>query len=361
MKIFSHLFVATLKDMVRDKMTIFWFLMFPVLFILLFGLIFSGDAQSININLGVVVEQDNAFTTTFIGNLSQAPAFTIFQGTLADELEALENGERSIVLVLPKEIATASTMTEGITIPVYYDASQQTTNHIMLSVIREIFEESERHIQQRPRLFSIDAQPVQTEPLKNIDFLLPGILGMALMQLGLFGSLRLVSLREKKILKSLGATPLSRKHLVLSEVTVRLLMAVIQTVLIILIGHLAFGVTVIGSWWKVLGVVLLGAATFVSIGYMLVSFAKTEESGMGIIQVVQFPMMFLSGIFFPLSILPGFLRPVVNAIPLSYLVDLLRNVMVGIPSEFGLTTNLLVLSAWLVISLTAAIRFWRWE
>ncbi|UNC93073.1 ABC transporter permease [Candidatus Contubernalis alkaliaceticus] len=361
MKIFGHLFIATLKDMVRDKMTIFWFLLFPVLFIILFGFIFSGDTQNIDINLGVVVEQDSVLTEAFVENLNQAPALTLYQGTLDDELEALENGERSIVLVLPEEISSLSPMAEGIIIPVYYDASQQTTNHIMLSVIREIFDESERQIQQRPRLFSIDAQPVQTEPLKDIDFLLPGIIAMALMQLGLFGSLRLVSLREKKILKSLGATPLPRTHLVLSEVAVRLLMAVVQTVLIILIGHLVFGVTIIGSWWKVLGVILLGAATFVSLGYMLVSFSKTEESGMGIIQVVQFPMMFLSGIFFPLNFLPEFLEPVVKAIPLSYLGDLLRNVMVGIPSEFGLTTNLLVLCGWLFISLSAAIRFWRWE
>ncbi|KAF0193466.1 MAG: antibiotic transport system permease protein [Bacillota bacterium] len=360
MKIFRNLFVATLKDLARDKMSIFWFLMFPILFIVLFGLIFSGGTDSIDVSLGVVVEDDSPAARMFVENLSQVPGFTIIQGTKEVELAALEKGERSLVLVLPEEIATVGSAA-GITIPVYYDAAQQTTNHILLSVISEVFDESERHILQRPRLFNINAQPVQTEPLKNIDFLLPGILGMALMQLGLFGSLRLVSLREKKILKSLGATPLPRTHLILSEVAVRLLMAVVQTVLIILIGRLAFGVTVIGSWWTVLGVVLLGAATFVSIGYMLVSFAKTEESGMGIIQVVQFPMMFLSGIFFPLNALPGFLRPVVRAIPLSYLGDLLRNVMTGEPSEFGISTSILVLGIWLVVSLTAAIRFWRWE
>lgn len=361
MKIFGNLFVATLKDLVRDKMSIFWFLMFPILFIVLFGLIFSGGSEGIHVNLGVIVEEDNAASRMFVENLIQVPSFTIYQGTREGELAALEKGERSLVLVLPAEMATIGQDASGITIPVYYDAAKQTTNHILLSVIRDIFDESERHILQRPRLFTIDAQPVQTEPLKDIDFILPGILGMALMQLGLFGSLRLVSLREKKILKSLGATPLPRTHLILSEVTVRLLMAVVQTILIILIGQLAFGVTVVGSWWKVLGVVLLGAATFVSIGYMLVSFAKTEESGMGIIQVVQFPMMFLSGIFFPLNALPSFLRPVVKAIPLSYLGDLLRNIMTGIPSEFGMTTSILVLGIWLVVSLAAAIRLWRWE
>ena len=332
MKIFGNLFVATLKDLARDKMSIFFFLMLPIMFMVLLGLIFSGGTATIHVSLGVVVEDDSPAARMFVENLSQVPNFTIIQGTREVELAALEKGERSLVIVLPAEIPTVG-FAAAITIPVYYDAAQQTTNHIVLSVIREIFDDSERHMLQRARLFNIDAQPVQTEPLKNIDFILPGMLGITLMQLGLFGSVRLVYLREKKILKALGATPLPRTHLILSEVSVRLLMAVVQTIVIILIGRLAFGVIVIGAWWKVLGVVLLGAATFVSIGYMLVSFAKTEESGMGIVQMVQFPMMFLSGILFPLNALPSFLRPVVRASPLSYLGDLLRNTMTGVPPE----------------------------
>lgn len=361
MKIFVNLFTATLKDMVRDKMMLFWFLLFPVIFILLFGFIFSGDQQDINLNLGVVVEEESDLTTGFVENLRQIPSLSVSVGKLDDELASLQRGDRMLVLVLPAALTNVTPNSAGITIPVYYDAAQQSTNQIMLSVIQEIFTESERFIQQRPRLFLMEAQPVQSEPLTSIDFLLPGILGMALMQLGLFGSLRLVSLREKKILKSLGATPLPRTHLVLSEVAVRLLMAVVQTGLIILIGYFVFDVTIVGHWFEVLGVVLLGAATFVSIGYMLVSFTKTEESGMGIIQVVQFPMMFLSGIFFPLNFLPEFLKPIVRAIPLTYLVDLLRNVMVGIPSEFGLATNLLALGGWFIASLVIAVRFWRWD
>ncbi len=361
MKIFNLLFVATLKDMVRDKMTIFWFLMFPVIFIVLFGFIFSGETDNIEINLGVVVEKESVFTDNVVETLNQVPAFKLHRGELDNELSLLREGGRSLVLVLPAAAANPAAIPGGVEIPVYYDQTQQATNQVFLSVLGEIFAESERQLQQRPRLFNLNPQPVQAEALNNIDYLIPGILAMALMQLGLFGSLRLVSLREKKILKSLGATPLPRTHLILSEITVRLLLAVIQTLLIIIIGRLFFGVTIIGSWWKVLGVVLLGAATFVSIGYMLVSFARTEESGMGIIQVVQFPMMFLSGIFFPINILPAFLKPVVNAIPLTYLGDLLRNIMTGIPLEKGVLTNLLVLVGWLVVSLAVTIRFWRWE
>lgn len=357
MKIFLNLVVATLKDIVRDKMTIFWFILFPVLFMFLFGMIFSGGSGNVNFDLGVVVEQPDFFSQAFLANLGQVEMLTVHHGTLEGELEALGQQKRNAVLVLP-QVQFGSD--EEIAVPVYYDASNQ-ANKVLIFMLSEIFNHVERGMQNRARIFTVDAKPVQAESLRDVNYLLPGILSMALMQLGLFGSVRLVYLRQKRILKSLEATPLPRTHIVFSEIVIRLLMAAVQTTLIILIGHFVFDVKIVGSWWQVLGAVFFGAAVFVSIGYMLVTFAKTEESGHGIIQVVQFPMMFLSGIFFPLEFLPAFLKPVVRAIPLTYLGDILRSVLIGTPYAFGLTTDLLILGGWLTVSLILAIRFWRWE
>ncbi len=101
--------------------------------------------------------------------------------------------------------------------------------------------------------------------------------------------------------------------------------------------------------------------TFISLGFMLINFARTPESGQGIIQVVQFPMMFLSGIFFPIEFMPDYIKPVVKAIPLTYLGDALRQVMVGAVPEHSMQTNLLVLSSWLIVTFLVAVKFWRWE
>jgi ABC-2 type transport system permease protein len=146
-----------------------------------------------------------------------------------------------------------------------------------------------------------------------------------------------------------------------SEIVVRLGMGIIQTATIVVIGFLVFGVTVTGNLIGVLGTVILGASVFITLGYFLVSFTKTEESAQGLIQVVQFPMMFLSGIFFPVEGMPAFLKPVVNAIPLTYLVDILRLVMVGLPSTYGLWTDLAILGGWLTVCMALAIRFFKWE
>ena len=94
---------------------------------------------------------------------------------------------------------------------------------------------------------------------------------------------------------------------------------------------------------------------------MLTARARTVDSGQGLVQMVQFPMMFLSGVFFPLNVIPGFLKPVVTILPLTYLGDALRQVMVGMSPTYSLSVCLVVLAGWLVGSLAIAVWIWRWE
>ncbi len=349
MNTFFQLVMANIKETFRDKMAIFWFLAFPVLFILLFGFIFSEENMNMNFSIGLVTE--DAGEGIFRKVLESVEVFQVHEGSEAEELRSLKEGKRSAV-VIPRDPQK---------IDVYYDATVQTTSQVVLPIIRQIFDEMERQITGRPRIFDIKVQAVQREKLKQIDFLLPGILSMALMQLGLFGSLRLVSLKERKILKNLGATPLNRTALVGSEVLVRLAMALLQTLAITVIGYLVFDVTILGNWFILVSIVLMGAAMFVSLGYLIVSLARTEESALAAIQVVQFPMMFLSGIFFPVTMMPDFMQPIVKTIPLMYLGDALRQIMTGYPGEHLFVTNVSIIAAWLVVTLLLTIRFWRWE
>lgn len=141
----------------------------------------------------------------------------------------------------------------------------------------------------------------------------------------------------------------------------RLLIALVQSVLIISIGAALFGVTIVGSIALVVGFIVLGAVTFISIGYVIASFAKTEESANSLTSVVQFPLMFLSGIFFPIEFMPEFLQPVAALLPLTYLGDALRQVMVGGAPYAPLPIDALVLGGWLAGSFLISARFFRWQ
>ncbi|MCR4402903.1 MAG: ABC transporter permease [Firmicutes bacterium] len=361
MRTFWQLVLANARDIGRDKMSLFWFLLFPVIFILLFGFIFSNEGTS-TYDVGIVCDSGNPLGEGLLEGAKSVPVFRTHTGDRESELQALKKGERSLVVEVPSpSFAALMGGGEPLEVRVYYNETKPTARQVLVPVVEQILDEAERRMTGRPRILQVVAQPVESADLRMVDFILPGILAMALMQLGLFGAMRAVSLREQKVLKSLGATPLRRGLLLVSEVVVRITMALIQTVLIVVIGYTVFRVKILGSWPALLGAVLLGALTFVSMGYMIAAFPKTEEAGVGFVQIVQFPMMFLSGIFFPIEIMPSFLRPVVRAMPLSYLGDLLRQIMVAAPPEYSPATDVGVLVAWAVVSFIVAARFWRWE
>ena len=122
-----------------------------------------------------------------------------------------------------------------------------------------------------------------------------------------------------------------------------------------------FGVQMLGSWLQLLGLVVLGAMCLVSIGYVIASLVRTEESAMPIIQLVQFPMMFLSGIFFPLEMLPKFMKPVVSIMPLTYLGDALRQVMIQRSPAHTMMIDIVVMGGILAVCLALSIRLFMWE
>ncbi len=181
------------------------------------------------------------------------------------------------------------------------------------------------------------------------------------MQLGLFTAIPIISMREKGILKRYRATPLPRPALVGSQITMRLVISLIQTFTIITLGSLVFKFHVQGSWLALIGLVIFGVLTFISIGAVLSAIARTQESGMSMVQLVNFPMMFLSGIFFPLDIMPTFMRPITAILPATYLADALRYVMLSAPSAHSIVTDLTVLAAWLACGMFVAMRTYRWE
>jgi ABC-type multidrug transport system, permease component len=357
MKGFYQLVSANVKDIIRDRMSIFWFLAFPILFMLLFGVIFGRDQVTAKYSVGLVVQDQGILGESIKKTFEAVPVFELHHGIKSNEMKALKQGKRYLVVIVQKH----TVINRPLIVSIYYDPGKAVVTQVLIASIRELLSEVERGLTGSPKLIVVRPLEAKVNQLKNIDYLLPGVLAMALMQLGLFGALNFVSLRERKIIRRLGATPLPRSMMLWSEIIVRLAMGLVQTVIIIAIGFLVFRVTITGNMLGILSTVILGAAVFITLGYFLVSFTKTEESASGLIQVVQFPMMFLSGIFFPIESMPVYLKPVVNAIPLTYLGDLLRFVMVGLPSSFGLWTDLAVLGGWLLVFMVLAVRFFKWE
>jgi ABC-2 type transport system permease protein len=289
---------------------------------------------------------------------------TLVDGSEAEALDQMKVGDVDAVIVVPVGYGDTLAATEAgagtpAAVTVYTDPSRAALTGEVYQAVGTVF--GIVNLGGRPPLVIPNPQTIQTENVNFISYFVPSMLGLSLMQVGIFAAIPLVADREKLILKRLAATPLRRWQLVGSNVLMRLLIALAQAVIIVAVGSLAFGVEVTGSLLLVAGFVVLGAVTFLALGYVIASFAYTEDSANGMTSIIQFPMMFLSGSFFPIDDMPDVLQTVARAIPLTYLSDALRQTMVGGAAFAPLALCFAVLAAWLVVCFgIAAVKF-RWQ
>jgi ABC-2 type transport system permease protein len=363
MKTFLNLYRANLKEYVRDRMAVFWTMAFPIVFILIFGLIFSSGNARLTIDVAVINPDNDPISAQISEGFKQVPTFKLTQSAdVAAELQALRLGQLDMVVVLPIGLSKSIGDKQTGNVQVYYDPSATTVAQAGLSILQEAFNIAERAINHTSPLFLIEPQQIQAKPLNQVDLLVPGILAMSLMQLGLFGTSQpLVALREQGVLRRLGATPLSRSTVLAAQVAFRFTLGVAQAVLILSLGNALFHVSIGDSLFVLVVVIALGILLFIALGFAVAGLAKSSESANGITQMINFPMMFLSGLFFPLSLLPTFLMPVAAILPLTYVADALRQVMVNAPSSTSLSTDVLVMGLWLAISLIGAVKLFKWD
>ncbi len=360
MKAFKKLLAADFKQFFRDRTAVFFTFAFPILIMVIFGFVFSGEGD-ITYKIGLVNIDGSLIGDNISSVLQEIPVFEITEGELEGKLKELEEGDISAVIVIPAGVSQSIAIGEPADIIIYYDPSQTTSSQIILSVLDQTINEINRGITQQPVLLELSEESIQSQTLRSVDYMVPGIVAMSAMFLGLFGGLPLVEWREKKILKRFGATPLHRSTMIYSQIVYRLILALVQTLILIAIAFFLFDVQILGNWFLLFGLVILGTLVFISLGYLAISRVKTVEGAMPIVQLIQFPMLFLSGIFFPIEFMPDFMRPIVEALPLTFLGDSLRQVMVEATPFHPVGLDIAVLVGWLVVCMALSIRFFKWE
>jgi len=354
--------VANIKSFYRDRASLFWTFAFPIIFVVLFGSIFSGGGGAFNV--GWVDEDRSPAAQQLRGAFAEVSILVLTDSDRAVALEEMRDGTLDAVVVVPAGLGEAimpSRTGPPFQLTLYTDPSRATASTTVTQIVSQVVNGINLSLAGVPPALAIAGEALQTQNISAAAYFVPSILAMALMQLGVFAAIPLVAQREKGILKRLNATPLARSTLVASNVLMRLLIAIMQTVIIVGIGVVAFGVTVIGSLLAVAGFIVLGAVTFLALGYVIASYARTEESANALTSVVQFPLMFLSGIFFPIDFMPDWLQPVAAVMPLTYLGDALRQTMVGGAAYAPLPVDALVLGIWLAVCFLLSARFFRWQ
>jgi ABC-2 type transport system permease protein len=350
--------LASMKMWFRDRQALFWSLFLPLMLMVIFGVINFGSLG--RIDLGIIDHAGNAESQGLVAMLEGIEAFHISRdGTEASESLALADGDRDLVLIIPNDFGPSDGPIE---IRVLYNEGQARETQVGQAILRQILDEMTFSLSEAVRLFVIDPQPVNSRNLRFIDFLMPGIVGMAIMQMGLFSvAFAFVQLKKQGILRRLLATPVQPASFLLAQVFTRLVVSVLQTLVLIGVAVFLFDVQLVGNILVVLLLALIGGAVFISMGFAISGWARSEEVAAPIANVIALPMMFLSGVFFPREALPQVLQRVTDFLPLTYLADALRSVAIDGATLWSQWLNLAGLAVWLAISFVISVKLFRWE
>jgi ABC-type multidrug transport system permease subunit len=203
---------------------------------------------------------------------------------------------------------------------------------------------------------------VQEPGSRYIDFLIPGLIGLGLMNGGMWGvGFHLVDMRIKKLLKRLLATPMRRGDFLLAQMTLRVAASFIEVGFLLVFARLALKVPIRGSLPAVFAIGALGALVFGGLGLLLSARAQRIETVMGLMNVVTLPMTIGSGVFFSVERFPSLVQPAIRLLPLTALIDALRAVLSEGAPLLSQGTPLLILSAWGVVSFVVALKLFRWS
>ncbi len=359
----AKLTAASAKMTIRNRQSIFFALFMPIIIMLIFGLI--GFDKVSKIRLGVVTSSPSEATTQLVDQIKHISAFDITTGTEQEERAALEKGDRSAVLILPDALLSptpAKGAPTPATVTVLANAGQPQQSQTAVTVLGQILDKMTLTITKAPQLFSLDVQQVNSRNLKYIDFLLPGIVALAIMQMSVFSvAFVFVDYKEKGILKRLLATPMKPRQFVTANVITRLCIAFVQAAILIAVGVLIFHAHVLGSVLLLLPIILLGGVMFLGLGFAISGLAKTVDAVPAIANLIVFPMLFLGGTFFPLDTMPVWLQHIVKYLPLTYLSGAIRSVMVEAADFQAISHDLIWMLIWAVVLVFLAIFSFSFE
>ncbi|MBS4197534.1 ABC transporter permease [Lederbergia citri] len=366
MKQFRKLFEANFKSTFREKAVWGWSIAFPVLLMVIFLTIFGGlndGDTSFEANIVTVMDEPNELASNLETILKHIPMLAWKKDSPVSRKQAevwLKDKKIDAAIVLP-----ASPDAKSVELLLNKEKENSTLSQIMSGIVNSILQETNNKIAEvTPQLF-LQTKFISSgnDQLKYTDFLVTGMIALSIAQAGLFGMVSLIEMRRNGLLKRMMVTPITMKTFGLSISLVRLILSVVQILLLTLIGVLFFKATLNINILSFLIIFIVGTISFSALGFMITAFTKSMDGYMGLANICSFLMMFLSGIFFELSILPSYVKPLSVISPLTYFANGIRDSMVyglGIlNTHFWL--NIGVLALWAVVTFAVGAKFFKWE
>ncbi len=380
----SHSFRIAWKDLMelfRNRMGLVLLVLMPIFMMTMVGFIYPSETSLNNVSIALVNEDtgfgDYSLSSTFITALEsindQMEIMTLtFASSLADIREMIQTGNAEGGIIISEDFTSSIINGKQGTITIVSDQSNPQMSAMIQTILNQVFEQMGTNIAQQnvAEQLGIDQRsalavikPYNIKSIGSIegefsyfDFIAPGIMAMTVMMSVMTGLPAAISHeRELGTLDGMMVAPINRLSVILGKTLAQMARGILQGILILGLAIIIFGVTVHGSILLVFALLLLGVFSFVGLGVVLTSFAKDQETAVMMMTTIMFPMMFLSGVFFPIEQMPWFMQGISKFLPLTYVADSLRKVMVLGADIPALSPELTILIVFGVVMIAIAV------
>ena len=340
---YRHLLTARMLELKREPEVVFWVFIFPLLLALGLGIAFRNKPGNA-VSVAIVAGSEHAQTT-----LTRSPQHQLFKAQVLSVDEARKGFRLGKFDVVIEPNGKGG-------FEYRYDPARP-ESVLAKTQVNDALQAAAGRTDAVPTTAVTSSEPGS----RYIDFLIPGLLGMNLMNSGMWGiGFALVDMRQRKLLKRFVGTPMRRTDFLLALASSRLILMIIEVGLLLAFGALFFRMRVLGSVAAIALIAGIGSLTFGGVGLLTASRAQKIESVSGLINLVMMPMWIFSGVFFSYERFPAVIHPLIKALPLTALNDALRaSILEGTPLLHQ-WSRLLVMVLWGGISFVLALRWFRW-
>jgi ABC-2 type transport system permease protein len=346
--------MAQLRMTFRRRITLFWSLVFPMILMTLLGLLFG---RSVSAGTIAVAPVNAPAPAAVVKTLEHTKGLTVkIAPSPAKAIHQVRNGDRDAAVVF--EPGSGGSYV----VKLYTSNTSADQAGIIKGIVAGATDGVSVAATGSAPALTFQPESVDSSSLTYIDFLLPGILALAIMISAVIGlATILVDWRQRGILRRLKLTPIPLAEFFAARISASLVVAIMQVVVLLAFGRIAFGVHISTTAWAAIPVALAGCLCFLAMGFAIGSVVSNPETGDAVSNVITNPTMFLSGTFFPVSAMPSFVQVIARVLPLYYMANGLRDTTVRGLSITHVAGDIGILLGTTAILAVIGLRSFRWE
>jgi ABC-2 type transport system permease protein len=351
MSAFASLSRAILKGFLRDRAAVFFAIVFPLMFLVLFGGIF-GSSNTPKVDL---IEVGSVPVLDHLPDGAKGAFEQTFTVSHSDDLDAA-------IAKVRKGDADVAVEASGNELIAHYTNTDRVKAGVTQGTLQAFVDGANVAASGKAPTYSLKTQSVEDSSLKVIQYITPGLLGWAVAMSASFGAAATLNgWRNSKLLRRLQLAPVSTGSVVGARVAVTVAVALGQLAIFLALGTAFFGLRLTGAWPAAIPLLTVGTLCFMAVGLLAGAVAKSTEGAVNMANFIVLPMSFLSGSFFPLDGAPGWLQTIAHVLPLWWLNNGMTDVMVRGDAWTAALVPMLVLAGFAVVVSGLAARLFRWE